>query len=151
MKVILEPALLDEPEIIIRGNTDSPQIRHIAGLLSGKQSFQKMFFFKDEKEYLFDITDVAYFEADNNKTFAHIDNATYEVRHKLYEIESIGFYKGFIRINKGVVVNINFVLSVEPEFSGNYTLYLTNYKTQLTISRKYIKDFRKYVMEVYEK
>lgn len=149
MKITLEQADLTEPEIIIRGDISNPQVQNIVGLLNGKQSLQKMFFFKNEKEYLFDITDVIYFEADNNKVFAHIGSELYETRHKLYELEGIGRSKGFIRINKGIIVNINHVLSVEAEFSGNYILFLRDTKTQLTISRKYAKDFKQYVMEVY--
>lgn len=149
MKVTLEQADLNEPEIIIRGDIASVQVQNIAALLSGKQSLQKMFFFKNEAEYLFDVSDVIYFEADNNKTYAHIKSDKYEVRHKLYELESIGRSKGFIRINKGIVVNVNYVLSMEAEFSGNYTLFLRDTKIRLTISRKYVKEFKHYIMEVY--
>lgn len=149
MKITLEQANLTEPEIIIRGDISDPQIQNIVGLLKEKQTLQKMFFFKDDKEYLFDISDVIYFEAGNNKVFAHIGSEVYETRQKLYVLENIGRLKGFIRINKGVIVNLNYVLSVEAEFSGNYMLFLRDTKTQLTISRKYVKDFRNYIMEVY--
>lgn len=149
MKVTLEYADNAEPEIIIRGDISSPQVKNIAELLSGKKSLQKMFFFKNEREYLFDIKEVTYFEADNNKTIAYIGEETYEVRHKLYELASIGRSKGFVRISKGVIVNVDFVKSVEAEFSGNYTAILRDSRTRLTISRKYVKDFKDYIMEVY--
>ncbi len=148
MKVTLEHTDAAEPEVIIRGDVANPQVQNIAELLTGQKSFQKMFFFKNEKEYLFDIKDVTYFEADNNKTIAHIGNEEYEVRHKLYELESIGHAKGFIRISKGIVVNVNIIESVEAELSGNYTAILRDTKKLLTISRKYVKEFKKYVMEV---
>ena len=149
MKVILRQADIDEPEVIICGDISSAQVQNIMGLLNEKQSMQKMFFFKDDKEYIFDISDVIYFEADNCKTFAHIGGGIYEVHKKLYELESLGKFKGFVRINKGIIVNINHVLSVEAEFSGNYTLFLKKSRARLTISRKYVKSFKKYVMEVY--
>lgn len=149
MKLTIEQANISEPEIIIRGDASSAQVQNIIGLLNGKQSLQKMFFFKDEKEYLFDISDVVYFESAGTKTFAHIGNEIYEVRVKLYELESIGRSKGFVRINKGTVVNVNRILSVESEFSGNYILLLKDGGGRLTISRKYVKDFKKYIMEEY--
>lgn len=149
MKVTFEYADMAEPEIIIRGDISSPQVKNIAELLNGKKILQKMFFFKNEREYIFDISDVVYFEADNNKTIAHIGTEMYEVRHKLYELESIGRSKGFVRISKGIIVNVNFVKSVEAELSGNYTALLRDIKTQLTISRKYVKAFKEYIMEVY--
>ena len=147
MKITLEQADLSEPEVIIRGDVSSAQVQNIVGLLNGKQ--RKMFFFKNEREYLFDISDVTYFETDGSKVIAHIGNEIYEIRYKLYELESMGYSKGFVRISKSVIVNINYVLSVEAEFSGNYELLLKDTRTRLTISRKYVKDFKKYVMEVY--
>lgn len=57
MKIRLEQADLSEPEIIVRGDVLSPQVKNIMELLNVKQSLQKIFFFKDEREYLFDITD----------------------------------------------------------------------------------------------
>lgn len=149
MKITLEQADNTEPEIIIRGDMTSATVQNVVELLKGKRTFQKMFFFKNDREYLFDISQVRYFEADNNKTFAHIGTEIYEVRHKLYELESIGHPKGFIRISKGVIVNVNFVNSVEAEFSGNYTALLRDTKTSLTISRKYVKKFKQYIMEAY--
>lgn len=149
MKITVEHADTAEPEIIIRGDTGSIQVQNILELLNGKKSLQKMFFFKNDREYLFDITDVSYFEADNNKVFARINAEKYEVRQKLYELESIGYAKGFIRISKGVIVNVNRVTSVEAEFSGNYRLFLKDVKNQLIMSRKYVKNFKRYIMEVY--
>lgn len=149
MKIKLEQADFQEPEIIIRGDVLSPQVQNIVELLNGKQSLQKVFLFKDEREYLFDITQVNYFEAANNKTFAYIGEEIFETKHKLYELESVGRTKGFVRISKGVVVNVDSVMSVAVEFSGNYTLSLKDGRTELTLSRKYVKDFKKYIMEVY--
>lgn len=149
MKITIEQAELAEPEIIIRGNAASTQVQNIIELFNEKQYLQKMFFLKNEKEYLFDISDVIYFEAANNKTFARIGEELFEVRQKLYELESMGRFKGFVRINKGIVVNVNYILSVEAEFSGNYKLLLKDMKKSLIISRKYVKEFKKYIMEVY--
>ncbi len=71
MKITLEHADLTEPEIIIHGQTESTQVRNLIELLGGKQ--QKMFFFKNEYEYIFDISDVSYFETDGSKVIAHIN------------------------------------------------------------------------------
>ena len=149
MKITLEQAEFIEPEIIIRGDIASPQVQNVVELLNGKQSLKKIFLHRQEKEYLFDITDVVYFEAENNKIFAHVGEEIFETRHKLYELESIGYTKGFIRISKGVIVNIQHVLSVEAEFSGNYTLHLKKLQTHLILSRKYVNRFKQYIMEVY--
>ena len=148
MKVLLEQADLAEPEVIVRGYPNSEQVKNIIGLLSSSQSSQKMFFFKDGREYIFDLKDVIYFEADRNKIMARIGEAVYEVSGRLYELEGALGAKGFVRVSKGVLVNVNHIVSVEAEFSGNYT---ANMKCggHIVISRKYVKAFRKYVLEVY--
>lgn len=148
MKITLEQADLSEPEVIIRGNLASSQVQNIVGLLNSSQSSQKMFLFKDDREYLFDLSDVAYFESSGNKVAAYIGKEAYETRSRLYELEKNLYTKGFVRINKSVIVNANQISSVEAEFSGNYMSYLKDGKTRLVISRKYIKDFRKYILEV---
>lgn len=148
MKIFLEQADLTETEIVVRGELSSEQVQNIVGLLSGSQSSQKMFFFRDDKEYIFDLKDVVYFEALKNKVVAHIGTEIYSTRSKLYELEGSLRAKGFVRINKGTIVNVNRISSVEAEFSGNYIAYIKGGKERLYISRKYIKDFKKYVLEV---
>ena len=64
-----------------------------------------------------------------------------------YELADMLSGNGFIQISKAVLVNVHDVLSVEPEFSGNYTATLSDHKTRLTISRKYFKSFREYVIK----
>lgn len=149
MKILLEQADLSEPEVVVRGDLSSGQVQNIIGLLNSKQSSRKMFFFKDEREYIFDLKDVIYFEAFNNKVIAHIGAEKYETRSRLYELEAVLKSKGFVRINKSVIVNVNYISAVESEFSGNYVAYIRDENVRLIISRKYIKDFKKYILEAY--
>lgn len=148
MKVRLEPADINEPEVTVRGDPESVQVKNILGLLSGSQSSRKMFLVKNGREYLFDLNEVERFEACGNKISAYVDKNEYEARGRLYELEGALASKGFVRINKGVIVNVNHIASVEAEFSGNYTANMKN-GGKLVISRKYVKPFKKFVMEVY--
>ncbi len=149
MKVLLKQADLDEPEVIVRGDLTGVEVRNIVELLSGKTSFRKMFFYKGEREYLFDLKEVAYFEAAKNGAAAHIRGEIFMTPERLYELEAALRPKGFVRISKSVVVNVEYVSAVESEFSGNYAAYLKNGGGRLTISRKYVKDFKKYILEAY--
>ena len=148
MKVRLEPADLPDPEVIVRGRPDSGQVRNIMGLLNSSQSPQKMFFLKNDREYLFDLKEVACFETDGGRIAARIGGECYEARGRLYELETTLSAKGFVRISKGVIVNVEHISSVEAEFSGNYTANMKDGR-RLVISRKYVRAFRKYIMEVY--
>lgn len=149
MKITLEQAALAEPEVVIRGDLNHPKIRELISALQSATGAARLFLYKDEKEYPHDFEEVQYFEADRNKVFARIGGAVFETRFKLYELAEMGRSRGFIQINKGVLVNVRQVHSVEAEFSGNYMALLKDQKTRLTISRKYMKAFRNYIMEVY--
>ena len=66
----------------------------------------------------------------------------YEAKQKLYELKEILSAFSFAQINKSTLVNINFVKSIQAEFSGNYLIKLKDSKDVLTVSRKYFKEFK---------
>ncbi len=148
MKLHLEQADLAEPEVIIRGNTASDQVQNLIGLLNRTQSPQKMFFSQKGRDYIFDIGSVSFFEAFDNRISAMIDGARYEAGGRLYELEHALAFRGFVRISKGILVNVNHISAVEAEFSGNYTVLMKD-GARLTLSRRYVKAFKKYIMEEY--
>ena len=148
MKINLEQIESDELEIVIRGNLSDPKITEIISAIQATNGSSKLFLWKDEKEYLFEVGDISYFIASQNKIYAHVEHHPYEIHFKLYELADMLYARGFIQINKSTIVNTNAILSVEAEFSGNYIAILKDHITRLTISRKYIKSFRKYIMEV---
>lgn len=147
MKFTLEPAETNELEIIIRGDVSDPQVSKIIAALTAAKVISRLFLYRHEKEYLFPVAEILYFEAMHGKILAHTLQGTMESRYKLYELADMLSGNGFIQISKAVLVNVHDVLSVEPEFSGNYTATLSDHKTRLTISRKYFKSFREYVIK----
>lgn len=147
MKFTLEPAETNELEIIIRGDVSDPQVSKIIAALTAAKVISRLFLYREEKEYLCPVTEILYFEAMHGKILAHTLQGTMESRYKLYELADMLSGNGFIQISKAVLVNVHDVLSVEPEFSGNYTATLSDHKTRLTISRKYFKSFREYVIK----
>lgn len=148
MKITLEQAPLAEPEVCIRGELASPQVGALIAALQRSGGLGRIFLYKDEKEYPVEPGAVSFFEARGSKVWAWVQGEEYEARHKLYELCGLLGGRGFVQISKGVVANVDHIRSVEAEFSGNYTALLKDGKTHLTISRKYMKDFRTYVMEV---
>ncbi|MDO4174771.1 MAG: LytTR family DNA-binding domain-containing protein [Eubacteriales bacterium] len=147
MKFTLEPAEQDELEIIIRGDCNDPRIPRIIAALNAAKVISRLFLYRDEKEYLCPVSEIIYFEALHGKIYAHTAQGILETRYKLYELADMLRSSGFIQISKGILVNIHEVVSVEPEFSGNYTAVLNSHKVRLTISRKYFKAFREYVVK----
>lgn len=146
MKLTLEQADNAELEVIIRGNLTDPQVSQLVTVLNSTHTISRLFLYCEEKEYLCSVSDILYFEAMNGKVFAHTPNEVLEAKNKLYELATMLSGNGFIQINKSMILNIHFLQSIEPEFSGNYIATLRNQK-RLPISRKYFKAFRNYVMK----
>lgn len=147
MKIILEP-FNGETEVIIRGQADDPLVQKLLGACRQIEGASRLFLYHDDRAYIYDYAEVDWFEAGGGTVTAHIGSRTLEAKCRLYELSEAAAPHGFVQISKSLLVNIARVRSVTAEFSGNYLAELKDGKTRLVISRKYVKSFRKYVMEV---
>ena len=141
MKIKLESVELPETEVIIRGDVTSEEVVSLLQLLK-KRSKGKLILYREEEQYIIDADEIVFIEASGNNVYAYTKQDTYEAKQKLYEIKELLGGRSFAQINKSVIVNINYVKSIQAEFSGNYRIKLKNRKESLTISRKYFKEFK---------
>ena len=93
-----------------------------------------------EAQFVIEYAEIVFLETSGNKVNVYTKNETFECRLKLYELNDM--LDSFAQINKSTLVNIDYVKSIQAEFSGNYLLKLKNRKELLTVSRKYFKDFK---------
>ncbi|MBQ4569286.1 MAG: LytTR family transcriptional regulator DNA-binding domain-containing protein [Ruminococcus sp.] len=142
MKITLEPANLQETEVIIKGDLSDPQVEALLTFIKTKNNSGKLVLTKEDEQFFVDAKEVMYFEAFQGKVNVHTTNGTYQTKQKLYELTDALKTLPFAQISKSVVVNIDYVKSVSAEFSGNYSLKLKSGKEILTISRKYMKEFK---------
>lgn len=142
MKITLEPANLQETEVIIKGDLSDPQVEALLTFIKTKNNSGKLVLTKEDEQFFVDAKEVMYFEAFQGKVNVHTTNGTYQTKQKLYELTDALKALPFAQISKSVVVNIDYVKSVSAEFSGNYSLKLKSGKEILTISRKYMKEFK---------
>lgn len=147
MKITFEAAA-GEPEAIIRGDADDPRVQRLLSACQQAAGSGKLFLYREGRAFVHGYDEVDWFEAGDGHVFAHVAGQTLEAKAKLYELAGAARPHGFVQIGKGVLVNVARVQSVEVEFSGNYLCTLRDGKTRLTISRKYVKGFRQYVLEV---
>ena len=67
----------------------------------------------------------------------------YRSRKRLYELaEQLG--KQFMQISKTTLINLSYMDSIEPGFSGTLQLKLKNGNKDY-VSRKYLPEFKKYL------
>lgn len=142
MKITIEPAKQKETEVIIRGDITSPDVESILNFIKSKNTSSKLFLYNEDEQFIVDASEIIYFEACNSRINGVTNNGIFDTKLKLYELKDKLSLYDFAQINKSTIVNINFVKSVQAEFSGNYTIRLKNREEILTISRKYFKEFK---------
>lgn len=144
MKVTFESANVAETEVIIKGEIGNSEVESLLEFIKSMNtsSIKKLLVYREDEQYLVDIEDIVYIEVATSKVEVVTLSGRYDAKKKLYELKEMLSMTSFAQINKGTLINIDFVKSVQAEFSGNYTLRLKNSKEILTISRKYFKEFK---------
>lgn len=144
MKVTFESANGIETEVLIKGEITSPDVAALLDFIKGlgTNTNKKLMLYREDEQFLIDPAEIVYIEASGNRVEVVTSSGTYDSKKKLYELKEQLNAEPFAQINKGTLVNIDFVKSVQAEFSGNYSLRLKSGKEILTISRKYFKEFK---------
>ena len=141
MKITLEPAQQNELEVIIRGDISGPEAAQLLRRL-GSKTTERLMVQKEEEQFLLDISQIIYLETADSRVMVHTAEEAYESKQKLYELLEQLSSQSFVQVNKSTIVNLNFVKSIQAEFSGNYLIKLKHRKEKLTLSRKYFREFK---------
>ncbi|MBO4938531.1 MAG: LytTR family transcriptional regulator [Oscillospiraceae bacterium] len=141
LKIMLESASLPETEIIIRGDVTSEEVVALLQMLRGRSS-GKLVLYREEEQYIVDAGDIVFLETGGSKVLVYTRGDVYEAKQKLYELKELLAAYCFAQISKSTIVNIEYVKSIQAEFSGNYRIKLKHRSEVLTVSRKYFREFR---------
>lgn len=98
-----------------------------------------------ERIYQFNLSDVLYFEAVDERVFAYTTNKSYELKIRLYELEKNYEDRKFIRCSKSFVINLMKLDSVSPALNGRFTAYMKNGE-RIIISRQYVPRIKSVVL-----
>ena len=80
---------------------------------------------------------------EDGDTVIYCEQQKYRSRKRLYELgNQLG--RQFMQISKSTLINLSYMDSVEPGFSGTLLLNLKN-GCKDYVSRKYLPDFKKYL------
>jgi DNA-binding LytR/AlgR family response regulator len=99
----------------------------------------------DNRIYQFNLSDVYYFEAVDERVFAYTKSNSYELKIRLYELENAYADKHFIRCSKSFVINLMKLESISPALNGRFTAHMKNNET-IIISRQYVPDMKRAVL-----
>ena len=98
-------------------------------------------YYRDGKEYYFEPSQIMFFEADDDYTYAHTAKHLYRVRYRLYELEEI-LPDDFIRASKSGLANVRHVLAFSTTVGTTGKVEFYGSLKTLHVSRNNIKSLR---------
>lgn len=139
MRIKIDCQIDNELEIIIRCSKINEEVNRIISLLKDDEFLIGKL---KGRTYQIKIEDIFYLEVSDNHLFAYCQNEVYEVNSRLYELEEMLQRKGFVRISKANLLNINKLDSIKALLNGRYEAKLIN-NERIIINRHYVNDFKK--------
>ena len=127
--VIYTSQMTDEIQRLLEvfGNSESP----ITALLN------------EEDLIILQPKDIYMVRVENGDTIIYGEKQAYRSRKRLYELaQQLG--KQFMQISKSTLINLSYMDSIEPGFSGTLLLKLRNGCKEY-VSRTYLPAFKKYL------
>lgn len=135
MKIIIDESEgYDDVEVVIKCKSCDDEILSLISRL--KQQSEKIVGTINEKTFVIEPQEILYFESVDKKSFIYTENKMYETTLRLYEIEKILKFHGFIRATKSSIINISKIKSIKTEFNSTLSVEMENNEI-LTVSRQY--------------
>lgn len=137
---------LDDIEVIIRAPRLAAELERIQQALT-QANQPPLIFYKGTSEYFLPLDEMLFFETDGSKIFGHTKDNYYEVKLKLYELES-ALPASFCRVAKSTIVNIKRIYSLDRSFSGTSTIRFNATPKQVHVSRHYYQLLKEKLQEM---
>lgn len=93
-------------------------------------------FGEDERTIHLPVADILYFEADGELVFAYTSEEIYQIKLRLYQIETIVKNAEIIRVSKSHLISLAKIQSVRPALNSRLYVKMPNGE-EILVSRKY--------------
>lgn len=142
LEIKIDTAIV-EPETVITTSAMTDEVNRVVNYISnlGNTSFM-ITGQKDGKIELLDQENIIRLYAENGKMFAKLDQATYQIRLRLYELEERLDNEKFVRISNSEIVNLKKVKGLDLSFAGTICMELENGEVSY-VSRRYVSKIKK--------
>ena len=131
-----------EPFAVIHTDKVTPEIQRVIDVL-GTSETPVTAFQNEEDIVVLQPKDIFMIRVEDGDTIIYGARSQYRSRKRLYELaEQLG--KQFMQISKTTLINLSYMDSIEPGFSGTLLLKLKNGSKDY-VSRKYLPEFKKYL------
>jgi DNA-binding LytR/AlgR family response regulator len=131
---------LSEDEIVIRCGRADGIVEKIRANIAGMSS-PKLKLYKGAGEYYLPPETIFFFETDGETVYAHTASDAFQVRRRLYELESI-LPRFFARASKGVIVNTARIFSITRNLTSSSKIEFRGTHKHVYVSRHYYKTLK---------
>ncbi len=95
--------------------------------------------YSDTRELIsLSIADIYYLEVVDDKVYIYTENQVYQSSNRLYELEDELGHHRIIRISRGMLLNVNKVVSIRSALNSRFYAKLENGE-EVLVTRKYAK------------
>ena len=139
MQIRIEMSDHGEDEVIIRCKEITPEIVQLQKILADQsKKTESIVLFQGDTEYYIDVSQILFFETENQKVIAHTRTEAYETGKKLYELEEMlgGLFQ---RISKSSIVNITKIYSIKRNLTASSEIEFLGTHKRIYVSRSYYK------------
>ena len=143
MKVNIDiSAEYKEPYAVIHTDKVTDEIRRIVDLFSSNET--PVTALQNEEEIVvLKPQDIFMVRIEGGDTVIYGEKQKYRSRKRLYELSEI-LGKQFMQISKTTLINLSYIDSIEPGFSGTMLMKMKNGNKDY-VSRKYLPEFKRYL------
>lgn len=142
LEIKIDTAIV-EPETVITTSAMTDEVNRVVNYISNLENTSFMITGqKDGKIELLDQENIIRLYTENGKMFAKLDQATYQIRLRLYELEERLDNEKFVRISNSEIVNLKKVKGLDLSFAGTICMELENGEVSY-VSRRYVSKIKK--------
>ncbi len=137
----------EETSITINAPELTPEIQNLINYISETNTTPNQIIAnKDNQIYFIDLEKVICFFSKDKYNYVRINDGTYKIKYKLYELEKMLKAKDFIRISNSCIINIKQVKCFDTSILGTVLVKLKD-NTQETVSKRNIAQIMKMLRE----
>jgi two-component system, LytTR family, response regulator len=96
----------------------------------------------EQGETILSVQDILYFEVEQKNYFAYTLGRTYNIRKTLAELEAELNPHQFFRVNRSVILNLNFLKNYSYWENDKYIVRLADEKTEFVMQRVRVKELK---------
>lgn len=125
-------------------DTDIDEGKKLGLLLQqlNKGKHEHICFHKDGKLIPVKLNDIIYVKAENKGTLVETKRGVFVSSATLQEFEKKLMDKDFFRCHRSYLINLNYILQIEPWFNRTYQVVLEDVQEPIPISRNYVQHFK---------